>query len=104
MNAQKPKLIVIAGPNGSGKTSVTRKILKHDWMDGCVYINPDDIARDKFGDWNSPDAVMQAARHATEIRHKCLNNKERTIPMKLDTSKIELENIIRSIIMRYLKK
>lgn len=42
----KPKLVIIAGPNGSGKTSVTGKILEHEWIDGCVYINPDNIARD----------------------------------------------------------
>lgn len=29
-----PVLIVIAGPNGSGKTSVTSKILHHEWMEG----------------------------------------------------------------------
>ena len=29
---KKPVLIVIAGPNGSGKTSITHKILQHDWM------------------------------------------------------------------------
>ena len=56
---EKPKLLIVAGPNGSGKTSVTNKILKHDWIEGCEYINPDNIARDVFGDWNSPDAVMK---------------------------------------------
>jgi predicted ABC-type ATPase len=55
-----PKLLVIAGPNGSGKTSVTAKILRHEWVEGCVYINPDNIARDVYGDWSSPDAVRQA--------------------------------------------
>lgn len=28
----KPELIIIAGPNGSGKTSVTRKFLHHEWV------------------------------------------------------------------------
>lgn len=28
---KKPVLIVIAGPNGSGKTSITSKILQHEW-------------------------------------------------------------------------
>ena len=32
---EKPKLLIIAGPNGSGKTSVTGKILKHEWVVDC---------------------------------------------------------------------
>ncbi|MCB1824842.1 MAG: zeta toxin family protein [Candidatus Competibacteraceae bacterium] len=67
-----PRLIVVAGPNGSGKTSITQQLLMHEWMDGCVYVNPDFIARDEFGDWNAPDAIMQAARRSTEIRECCL--------------------------------
>lgn len=51
----KPVLIVIAGPNGSGKTSVTSRILHHEWMENAVYINPDIIAQEKFGDWNSKE-------------------------------------------------
>ena len=72
MPLEKPKLLIIAGPNGSGKTSVTDKILKHEWIEGCEYINPDNIARDVFGDWNSPDTVLQAAQHATAAREKCI--------------------------------
>ena len=71
---EKPKLLIIAGPNGSGKTSVTNKILKHEWIEGCEYINPDNIAKDIYGDWNSPDAVMSAVRHAAETREKCIAN------------------------------
>ena len=48
----KPRLIVVAGPNGAGKTSITEQLLRHEWMGGCVYVNPDFIARDEFGDWN----------------------------------------------------
>jgi predicted ABC-type ATPase len=47
---EKPKLLIIAGPNGSGKTSVTSRILKHTWIEGCEYVNPDNIARDVFGE------------------------------------------------------
>ena len=43
----RPVLIVIAGPNGSGKTSVTSKILHHEWLEDSEYINPDNVARDK---------------------------------------------------------
>lgn len=72
----RPKLVIIAGPNGSGKTSVTSKILEHHWIEGCLYINPDNIARDTFGDWNSPEAVLKAAVLATEMREECVNKKE----------------------------
>ena len=65
--ADKPRLIIVAGPNGSGKTSITEKMLRHTWMEGCVYVNPDYIARDEFGDWNSPDAVLKAAKRAEEL-------------------------------------
>jgi len=68
----KPRLIVVAGPNGTGKTSITEQLLRHEWMGGCVYVNPDFIARDKFGDWNAPDAVFKAAVYASEIREQCL--------------------------------
>ena len=49
----RPVLIVIAGPNGSGKTTITSKILRHEWLEDAVYVNPDQVAQDKYGDWNS---------------------------------------------------
>lgn len=76
MKMQRPKLMIIAGPNGSGKTSVTTKILEHQWIEGCAYINPDNIARDDFGDWNSPEAVIKAVKKAAELRESCLANRE----------------------------
>jgi len=71
---KKPILIVVAGPNGSGKTTVTEKLLRHEWMEDCVYINPDFIAQQEFGDWNSPEAVIKAANRAKEMREECLAN------------------------------
>ena len=75
----RPVLIVIAGPNGSGKTTITSKILKHEWLEGAVYINPDQVAQDRFGDWNSPEAVMKAAQYCEEERDACLRNKQSLI-------------------------
>ena len=34
----RPVLIVIAGPNGSGKTTITSKILRHEWLEGAESI------------------------------------------------------------------
>lgn len=75
----RPVLIVIAGPNGSGKTTITSKILRHEWLEDAVYINPDQVAQDKFGDWNSPEAVMQAAQYCEELREGCLRNQQSLI-------------------------
>ena len=70
-----PTLCVVAGPNGSGKTSTTIQLLANEWSEGSLYINPDNIAQEKFGDWNSPEAVLKAAKYATDLRYKCLNEK-----------------------------
>ena len=69
---RKPVLIVIAGPNGSGKTSTTRLVIKHEWADQCVYINPDEIAQNKFGNWNDVNAVRQAVEYCEEWREQLL--------------------------------
>lgn len=71
---RKPVLIVIAGPNGSGKTSTTRLVIKHEWADQCVYINPDEIAQTKYGDWNDVNAVRQAVEYCEEWREQLLRN------------------------------
>ncbi len=69
---QPPVLVVFAGPNGSGKTTLARAMLKAGWLDGFEYLNPDNIARRVYGDWNNPAAVRKAARHAVEFRRDCL--------------------------------
>ena len=71
----KSRLIIVAGPNGSGKTTITERLLRHEWMEGCVYINPDIIAEEDFGDWNSQEAILKAANRAKEIREDCLNQR-----------------------------
>jgi predicted ABC-type ATPase len=67
-----PVLLVIAGPNGAGKTTVTARLREDQWSDGVEYLNPDDIARDRFGDWNSPEATKAAADWTKDRREKLL--------------------------------
>ena len=71
---KKPELVVIAGPNGSGKTSITEQLLQHTWTENCLYINPDVIAQNEFGGWNSPKAFLQAAQKAESLREECLKD------------------------------
>ena len=96
MKIAKPKLIIIAGPNGSGKTSVTGKILEHQWIDGCIYINPDNIARDDYGDWNSPDAVLKAVNRAAELREEGLLKKCGIIFETVLSAQDKIDYIIRA--------
>lgn len=76
MNEKKPTLCIVAGPNGSGKTTTTIQLLENEWAADSIYINPDNIAKEMFGDWNSPEAVLKAAQHSTELRYKCLEEKK----------------------------
>lgn len=69
----RPRLLVVAGPNGSGKTTVTEAGLRHEWFDGCEYVNPDAIAQE-LGDWNDPRHVLEAAREAERRREACLKH------------------------------
>lgn len=71
----RPRLLIVAGPNGTGKTTVTDAGLAHQWFEGCEYINPDLIAQRELGDWNDPSAVLKAAQLATERRETCLRER-----------------------------
>ena len=75
----KPILIVIAGPNGSGKTTITSKVLHHEWLEDAIYVNPDQIAQEKFGNWNDQDAVLKAAQYCEQLREDCLKNRQSLI-------------------------
>ncbi|MFM2386913.1 MAG: hypothetical protein RL660_1670 [Bacteroidota bacterium] len=93
---QKPKLIIIAGPNGSGKTTITNQILKHHWIEGCQYINPDNIAKDVYGDWNDSDNVLKAAKLATDKRHHCIENNESIIFETVLSSQEKIDFLIKA--------
>lgn len=92
----RPELIMIAGPNGSGKTSVTQKFLHHEWADGTVYINPDQVANDKFGDWNSQDAVLKAANYCREWRERCIQDRESFVFETVFSAEDKIDFLIRA--------
>lgn len=87
----RPILCVVAGPNGSGKTSTTEKLLANEWTADSVYINPDIIAQNQFGNWNSQDAVLKAAQEATRLRYKCLEESTNFVFETVFSSQEKLE-------------
>ena len=92
----KPELIIIAGPNGSGKTSITQKFLHHEWAEGTTYINPDQIAKDMFGDWNDKEAVLKAANYSSDLREKCLAEKRSFVFETVFSAQDKIDFVIRA--------
>src|ERR1700722_13440254 len=64
-----PRLLFVAGPNGSGKTTITSRIVAHDWAKDVLYINPDEIAQKDFQGWNDDKSVLKAAQRAEQLRN-----------------------------------
>ncbi len=89
-------MIVIAGPNGSGKTTITTQFLHHEWSEGTLYINPDSIAQEKFGDWNSKEAVIKAANYCEELREQCLKEKQSFVFETVFSAQDKVDFIIRA--------
>ena len=92
----RPVLIVIAGPNGSGKTTVTSKILHHEWLEDSEYINPDNVARDMFGDWNNQEYVLKAANYCNEWRERCLAERKSHIFETVMSADDKVDYILRA--------
>ena len=92
----RPEMIVIAGPNGSGKTTVTTQFLHHEWSDGVLYINPDQIAEEKFGGWNDSNAILKAANYCTELRNECIKSKRSFVFETVFSAQDKIEFVMRA--------
>lgn len=91
-----PVLIVIAGPNESGKNSITSKILHHEWLEDSEYINPDNVARELFGDWNNQESVLKAANYCNEWRERCLEARKSHIFETVMSAPDKVDYILRA--------
>lgn len=91
-----PELIIIAGPNGSGKTTITTQFLHHEWSEGILYINPDIIAQEKFGDWNSTESVLKAAQYCENLREDCLRERRSFVFETVFSAQDKIDFILRA--------
>lgn len=91
-----PEMIIIAGPNGSGKTTITTQFLHHDWSEGILYINPDIIAQQEFGDWNSAESVLKAAQYCEKLREDCLQKRRFFVFETVFSAQDKLDFILRA--------
>ncbi len=73
---KKPVLIIIAGPNGSGKASITSKILQHEWVESCLkeginsHIQRDLIFTDlRIFNEDTATAIKEAQEGKNIIKH-----------------------------------
>ena len=58
-----------------------------------MYINPDAIAQERFGDWNSQESVLKAAQFATAQRYECLKQKRDIVFETVFSSEEKIEFI-----------
>ena len=77
-SSHKPILIVIAGP-----------------------INTDNVAKKKFGDWNSTEAVINAAQYCEEWLEKSLSEKRSLIFETVFSSQGKVEFVRRALVAGY---
>lgn len=66
-------------------------------MEDSVYINPDIIAQEQFGDWNSKEAVMQSVKYCEELREKCLVERKSLIFETVLSIEDKIDYICRAI-------
>jgi predicted ABC-type ATPase len=98
---RKPVLVVVAGANGSGKTTLTNQLLLDRWLKGVTYLNPDAIAQERFGGWNDPHAVLQAAQYVTAAREAALAARQSVAFETVFSAKDKLDYVRRARLAGY---
>lgn len=95
-----PNLLILAGPNGSGKTTFASLLMQHDWGKHCLNINADALAQE-LGDWNNSACVQQAQQLVKEQLYNSLSDRQDIIYETVFSHPSKLELIRRAISLGY---
>lgn len=71
----RPHMVLVAGANGSGKTSFMRESLSREWFDPDAWINSDEIAQ-RLGSWNDPECIRRASVEAGSRMRSLLDRRK----------------------------
>ena len=58
--------------------------------------NPDQIAKDMFGDWNNSEAILKAANYCSELRERCLAEKTSFVFETVFSAQDKIDFVIRA--------
>ena len=65
------KLFILAGPNGSGKSTLYRKLIgKYKALSNLPFVNPDDIAKEIFGDFYTMAPKRAIKKCLTQVKKR----------------------------------
>ena len=70
-----PILIILAGPNGSGKTTFANLLQQDEWGKSCRVINADAIA-ESLGSWNDEACIIKAQQLTRERLQQALARRD----------------------------
>lgn len=97
---RKPNLLVIAGPNGSGKTTFASLLSRHKWGVDALNINADALANE-LGDWNDEQCTRAAQSMVREQLESALTARRNIMYETVFSHVSKLELIRRALSLGY---